>query len=187
MIRKTLVITAALAATSAPAVALAGHDGYQYAKVVDVEPVYRVVQVQIPERECWTEIHYESMPQSRRHSHGGSAIPTIAGGVVGGVIGRQFGSGNGRDAMTVLGTLVGAAVGHQASHRRYERYDDYEYRSVRERPVERCATRYVTEERRDLDGYLVTYRYAGREYTTRTHEHPGKRIRVRVEVTPAAA
>ena len=53
--------------------------------------------------------------------------------------------------------------------------------------MQRCATHYVTEERRDLEGYLVTYRYAGRQYTTRTHQHPGKRIRVRVEVTPASA
>jgi len=186
MIRKTLVLTAAMGATLLPSLALASHDGYQYAKVVDVEPVYRYVQVQIPERECWTEIRYESV--SPRHDRrGGSAVPTIAGGVLGGVIGRQFGSGNGRDAMTVLGTLVGAAVGHQSSHRRYVDYDDHGYPRVRERPVERCTTHYVTEERRDLDGYLVTYRYAGREYTTRTTEHPGERIRVRVEVTPASA
>lgn len=185
MIRKTLVLTAAMAAACLPALALADHDGYQYAKVVDVEPVYRYVQVQIPERECRTEIHYESVPH-RHTRRSGSAMPTIAGGVIGGVIGRQFGSGDGRDAMTVLGTLVGAAVGHQASHRRHDEYS-YGYRGVRERPVERCTTHYVTEERRDLDGYLVTYRYAGRVYTTRTAEHPGKRIRVRVQVTPASA
>lgn len=186
MIRKTLVLTAALAASFAPALALADHDGYQYAKVVDVEPVYSYVQVQVPERECWTEIRYESIPH-RPSRRSGSAVPTIAGGVIGGVIGRQFGSGNGRDAMTVLGTLVGAAVGHQASHRTRDTYDDYGYRRVREHPVERCTTHYITEERRDLDGYLVTYRYAGRTYTTRTREHPGKRIRVRVDVTPASA
>jgi len=53
--------------------------------------------------------------------------------------------------------------------------------------VERCETRYVTQEDKEIDGYYVTYRYAGREYTTRTQEHPGKRIRVRVDVTPAVA
>lgn len=185
MIRKALVLTTAMAAACLPTLASADHDGYQYAKVVDVEPVYRYVQVQIPERECWTEIHYESVP-TRHARRSGSAVPTIAGGVIGGVIGRQFGSGDGRDAMTVLGTLVGAAVGHQASHSRRNHYD-YGYRDVRERPVERCSTHYVTEERRDLDGYRVTYRYAGRVYTTRTAEHPGDRIRVRVQVTPASA
>ena len=53
--------------------------------------------------------------------------------------------------------------------------------------MERCETRYTTREEREPDGYRVTYRYAGREYTTRTEQHPGKRIRVRVEVTPANA
>lgn len=183
MIRKTtLVLMAAVATITVPSLALADHGGYQYAKVVAVEPIYRQVRVQVPERECWTEIQYETVP--RRHErYRGSAVPTIAGGVIGGVVGRQFGKGDGRDAMTVLGTLVGAAIGHQAGHRRYE--DSYRYESVRERPVERCETHYRTEERRDFDGYLVTYRYAGREYTTRTTEHPGDRIRVRVEVTPA--
>ncbi len=185
MIRKTLVLMAAVAATAVPSLALAGHGGYQYAKVVDVEPIYRHVRVQVPERECWTEVEYESAPR-RYERYRGSAVPTIAGGVIGGVVGRQFGKGNGRDAMTVLGTLIGAAVGHQSSHARYAN-DDYRYESVRGRPVERCETHYRTEERRDLDGYLVTYRYAGREYTTRTAEHPGSRIRVRVDVTPAAA
>jgi len=184
MIRKTLVLMAAVAATAVPSLALAGHGGYQYAKVVDVEPIYRHVRVQVPERECWTEIEYETVPR-RYERYRGSAVPTIAGGVIGGVVGRQFGKGDGRDAMTVLGTLIGAAVGHQAGHRSYA--DDYRYESVRERPVERCETHYRTEERRDLDGYLVTYRYAGREYTTRTREHPGDRIRVRVDVTPANA
>ena len=184
MIRKTLVLMAAVAATAAPSLALAGHDGYQYAKVVDVEPIYRFVRIQVPERECWTEIEYETVPR-RIERHRSSAFPTIAGGVIGGVVGRQFGKGRGRDAMTVLGTVVGAAIGHDASHRRYE--DEYRYETVRERPVERCETRYRTEQRRDLDGYLVTYKYAGRVYTTRTSEHPGSRIRVRVEVTPANA
>lgn len=184
MIRKTLVLMAAVATISVPSLALADHGGYQYAKVVDVEPIYRQVRVEVPERECWTEIHYESVP-TRYERYRGSAVPTIAGGVIGGVVGRQFGKGNGRDAMTVLGTLVGAAIGHQAGHRQYD--DSHRYESVRERPVERCETHYRTEERRDLDGYLVTYRYAGREYTTRTDEHPGDRIRVRVEVTPAIA
>jgi uncharacterized protein YcfJ len=184
MIRKTLVLMAAVAATAVPSLALAGPGGYQYAKVVDVEPIYRHVRVQVPERECWTEIEYETVPRRYQRSRS-SAVPTIAGGVIGGVVGRQFGKGDGRDAMTVLGTLIGAAVGHQAGQQRYA--DDYRYESVRERPVERCQTHYRTEERRDLDGYLVTYRYAGREYTTRTTEHPGERIRVRVEVTPASA
>ena len=36
-----------------------------------------------------------------------------------------------------------------------------------------------------IAGYDVTYRYQGRLYHTRTDYDPGRRIRVRVEVTPA--
>ena len=114
-------------------------------------------------------------------------MPTIAGGVIGGVVGRQFGSGNGRDAMTVLGTLIGASIGHEAGRREHHDYDDYGHARVRSHPIERCETHYTTREERELDGYRVTYRFAGREYTTRTQEHPGNRIRVRVDVTPAIA
>ena len=181
----TLVLLAITGAVAMPSLALAGHGGYQYAKVLEVEPVYRYVSIQVPQEECWTEVEYR--PVRHRHRHSGSAFPTIAGGVVGGVIGRQFGSGSGRDAMTVVGTLIGAAVGHQASHRQASEHDDYHHDRVRRQTVERCETRYITREEREADGYLVTYRYAGREYTTRTTEHPGKRIRVRVEVTPAIA
>jgi uncharacterized protein YcfJ len=186
MIRKTIVFVVTMAAIALSPAALAGHDGYRYAKVVDVEPVYRYVTVRIPEEECWTEVRYETVQRPRRRQSG-SVVPTIAGGVIGGVVGRQFGSGNGRDAMTVLGTLIGASIGHEAGHRGHHDYDDYGHTRVRSHPIERCETHYSTREERELDGYRVTYRFAGREYTTRTQEHPGKRIRVRVDVTPAIA
>ena len=68
MIRKILVLTAATLAATLPSLALAGHGGgYQYAKVVDVEPIYRYVQVQVPQRECWTDIEYETVPRHRSH------------------------------------------------------------------------------------------------------------------------
>ena len=37
-----------------------------------------------------------------------------------------------------------------------------------------------------VDGYDVTYEYAGREYVTRMPYDPGERIRIRVDVTPTA-
>ena len=36
-----------------------------------------------------------------------------------------------------------------------------------------------------IDGYEVTYAYAGREYVTRMPYDPGERLRVRGDVTPA--
>lgn len=187
MMRKTLIVLTTAAALALPSMAAASHNKaqFRYAKVVDVRTLYRTETVQIPHRECYTRTEYERVPQRRVSRRYGSAFPTVAGGVIGGVIGRQFGSGNGRDAMTVIGSLVGAAVGHNASQRRHE--EEVRYTTVRSRPVEHCEVWYETEEHRAVDGYLVTYRFAGRTYTTRTDDHPGKRIRIRVNVTPVAA
>lgn len=172
--------------------------GYDYARVVDVDPIIRHVRVRTPVRECWEETRYDeryddydrydsySRHQRPRRSEAGS---TIAGGIIGGVIGRQFGDGKGRDAMTLVGTLVGAAIGNErasqarAYDERHE-YDRYDARVRQSYPVTRCETRYRTDAEERIDGYRVTYRYRGQTYTTRTDYDPGDRIRVRVEVEP---
>ena len=180
---KSLIILTTAIALTLPSIAAAGDGRYRYAKVVDVQPVYGYQTVQIPHRECSTHTEYRRTSYRHDRKRSGSAMPTIAGGVIGGVIGRQFGSGDGRDAMTVVGTLVGAAIGHSASHRQDHRV---RYAGGQSRPVERCETWYETEKQRTVDAYRVTYRYAGRHYQTETTRHPGKRIRVHVDVTPAS-
>lgn len=161
--------------------------GLEYARVVDVTPIVRQVRVETPARECWQETEYRTVRHEESYYPGrraDSAVPAIAGGILGGVIGRQFGSGSGRDAMTAVGVLVGASVASEAA--RNDGYGDrrvsYEQRPV---TVERCETTvsYQVEER--IEGYRVTYVYAGREYTTTTASHPGNRIPVRVTVVPA--
>jgi uncharacterized protein YcfJ len=64
----------------------------------------------------------------------------------------------------------GYVTGHQPVHHRHNR--------------RRCRT--VTEYRRErhVDGYRVTYRYHGHEFTTRTEKHPGRRIPVRLRIRP---
>lgn len=192
MIRKTVIILTTAAAMAVPGIASASHDDdqYQYARVVDVEDLYRYETIQIPHRECYTttahrEVRRNDYRHDRGRRHSGSGFSTVAGGVIGGVIGHQFGKGNGRDAMTIVGTLIGAAVGHNAGHRREDVRPSYTV--VRSYPVERCETRYTTEQRRVADGYRVTYRFAGRDYTTQTYDHPGEEIRIRVAVTPVEA
>ena len=99
----------------------------------------------------------------------------IVGGIVGGVVGNQIGNGRGRDVATVAGTLLGASIGHDLSNRRTH------YRTVTSRHCE-VVERYAEEEH--LVGYRVEYRYKGRTFVTRTDEHPGKWIRVEVDVEP---
>ena len=193
MNRKTMVLMSLLAL---PAAAWAEHDdgeGYrEYARVVDVTPMYRMGEVSVPRRECYEELERVERRgrghDDRYRSRSTSLVPTIAGGVIGGVVGRQFGDGRGRDAMTVIGTLIGAAVASEGSREyRYEEDSDYRrtrYSRARYRTVERCDIAYDTRHEREPDGYLVTYEYEGRTFTTRTDTHPGRRIAVDVEVRP---
>ncbi len=130
------------------------------ARVVDVEPLVRYVTVDRPREQCWNEIVREPVRPF------GVAGQTAAGSIVGAAIGRQFGSGNDRDALTVLGAIAGGAV----AHRRAVVNEGYATRDV---SVQRCevVNDRVTEE--IVDGYLVTYRLDGRNYTMQTDRHPG--------------
>lgn len=147
---------------------------YDYARVVNVEPLRRRVRISEPVRECWDDVAYESDgPLSSRHVGG-----TLLGGLIGGVVGNQIGGGRGRDAARVAGALIGGAIGNNVSHQRQRDYYG------NERTVERCETRYRDSWDERIDGYRVTYEYAGREYTTRMPYDPGDRVRIRVDVTP---
>lgn len=158
-------VLAAHAATADPAGRY--YPQRDYAKVTDVEPITRTVRVHRPRRECWDEdvTYYRPAPYA----------PTLLGGLLGGVIGHQFGSGSGQAAMTVAGALLGGAIGHDASYGAGAPY------TVRE---PRCQVRDEYTEEQRVEGYRVTYVYHGREYTTRTREHPGSRIPVDVVVRP---
>ncbi|MFC6632298.1 glycine zipper 2TM domain-containing protein [Microbulbifer taiwanensis] len=155
-------------------------DGYDYAAVTEVTPIYTDVQVRTPRTQCWDEQVAYQQPVS--------PAGTVIGGLIGAAIGNNLGKRghrgrhhyrhyrHQRGASTVAGAAVGALVGNQISRAS-------------------APTRYVTEQRcqvvdefvthRELVGYDVRYRYNGREYLTRTDQHPGDRIRVRVDVSPA--
>ena len=151
-------------------------DGRYWAKarVVDADPIYREVRVREPRQVC------EDVPVVERTTYRGHSDPgaVLVGAVIGGVIGHQFGGGSGRDAATAAGAFIGA--NHAANNT---------YRSGRvvEREVveTRCETVRAARYEERLDGYDVTYKYHGRLYHTRTAQHPGRTIKVRVSVTPA--
>lgn len=158
------------------------HDRYQWAKVTRVEPIYRTVTVTTPREECWMEdVHRPIFRHYEGHSAGSTVLGGLIGGAIGHEIGRHINRGRGRHGATVAGAVIGAAIGHDKAHRRDHghRHDTVIEQEKRCRVIEESHT----EQR--LEGYDVTYRYRGVHYTSFMHEHPGKRIRVNVNVTPA--
>ena len=156
-------------------------EGYDYARVVDVDPLTRQVRVDTPRRECYEQTRYrDDYPAPRR----GTAGSTILGALIGAGIGNSIGSGDGRRVATVAGAIIGSAVGHDVGERRRDR--DYGYAAE---PVaytqQRCDVRYETSYQERIDGYRVTYEYNGQRYVTRLPYDPGKRLRIRVNVEPA--
>jgi uncharacterized protein YcfJ len=165
----TVMLIASLGVSAGPH----GPRFHDTAKVIEVKPIYQGIEVSRPERYCWdADVSYYEPGQKHYTA-------TVLGGIVGGVMANQLyqGRGRGRDAATLAGTLLGGAIGHDLS----ERHRDGEWVKATER---HCEVRdYTTYEER-LVGYRVKYRYKGRVFTTRTEDHPGKRIPVRVGVQP---
>jgi uncharacterized protein YcfJ len=163
-----------------------GDGAYDYARVVDVQPLVTRVRVSTPQRECWDETRVDNRGYGNG-GYGNSPLPrsaaggAVLGGIVGAVIGHQIGHGHQRDAATAVGAVVGAAVGSQQAQRRAA----YASAPPQSYTVQRCETRYRDEWQERTDGYRVTYVYHGRRQVTEMPNRPGDRIRVRVDVSPA--
>ena len=175
---KLIAAAAGLALASGAALGDDRYDGdgdYDFAPVVNVEPLRHQVRVSEPVRECWQERGYSAdRPFSSNHVGG-----TLLGSAIGIALGNQIGHGRGKDVARVAGAVIGGAIGHNVSvNREQERYGDGG------RGYERCDVRYRDSYEERIDGYRVTYEYAGRQYVTRMPYDPGERIRVRVAVTP---
>lgn len=143
---------------------------YDYAKVIDVRPMYETVRVSSPRQVCRDE---EVVVRSGRRD---SYTSVIAGGIIGGVIGNQVVHGKYRDLGTVAGALLGGSLGND-----YRQRAPYEERYV----TQRCREVAAVHEERQFTGYRVNYRYHGREYWTTMDHDPGKRVRVLVSVDVA--
>lgn len=150
------------------------HDGWAprhaagYGKVIRVKPVYKVVEVSVPEEDCSDARIANTAGEPERAALAGAFV----GGIVGAVAGNQFGKGDGRVVMTVAGTVVGATVGYRAGPGVAELAPDIQW------TYRHCETVDRLETREELVGYRVKYRYRGHMYHMRTDQHPGKRIRV---------
>jgi uncharacterized protein YcfJ len=181
--------------------ASAGHfdrgdrDGYfTWVDVVRVEPVYGVRHVDEPVERCWTvpgaRARHDRWVEVSDRRREGSPAATVLGGVIGGVLGHAIGDGRGEPILTVAGAAIGAAVGHDASRRReddrWRRSDFHDDRRGRPARRERCEVVYEARRTSVFEGYDVVYRYRGREFTRRLDDHPGERMRIRVDLEPVS-
>ncbi len=155
---------------------------YDYARVVDVEPIVDRDRRPVRRDVCYSEPveYYHPRYSGRRDTTGA----TVAGALIGGALGNLVGKGDGRKAATVAGALIGGSIAHDSA-RRHSYYEGGGYYSTGYE--ERCRTETEWRGRDHVVGYDVTYRYEGRTYHATLDRDPGSRLRVRVDrdVTPA--
>ena len=154
---KKIVIFSALAAVATLASA------QEQGRVLSATPI--VQQVGIPQQVCGNETVYSG----NRTSGAGAVMGAIAGGAAGNAIGK----GSGRAAATAIGVIGGAVLGNQIEG------GQPQYQNV-----QRCTTETYYENR--TVGYNGVYEYAGRQYTTRTQNDPGRWIPLSVQPTGQA-
>lgn len=145
---------------------------YDYARVIRATPIYREIRVSNPVRECWDK----PVTHTRNHKSAGGMV---AGGLIGGIVGHQIGKGRGKKLATAVGTILGAQIGHEAvnghvksDHGNYVEYEQH------------CDTRQQVSYEEVIDGYKVIYKYKGQRYNIEMPYDPGKRIKMRIQVSP---
>jgi uncharacterized protein YcfJ len=145
-----------------------GNENIEFAKVVNVTPIYETISYKEPHREC----HYEDRVVHRK----GSKTPVILGSIIGGAIGNELGHNKSNKKVgTVVGAVLGGSIANDISK------SQRGYDTVSERV---CRTTHHVNYKEELTGYNVAYKYRGNTYYTTTDQHPGKRIRVAVSVRP---
>ena len=142
--------------------------------------------------ECWNEqtnnydngYYRDGSGRFYRDDGHGNINGAVIGALVGGALGNQVGKGDGRTAATIGGAVVGAAVGNNIDNN-HDRYNDgYDHYSDNSGVIRRCRMVNDNGNRRNWNGYEVTYRYAGQVYHANTNYNPGRSMRVLVDVRP---
>lgn len=165
---KALKLTTALLLTGAVALpALADDVYYETAQVISVSP--RTETINSPRQECRTDYERSNSYNSGSRDVGGAII----GGLAGGLLGHTVGKGNGKLAATAVGAATGAIVGDRI---------DNDSVTTSTRPIERCTS--IDNWQTVSRGYVVTYRYNGRDLTTVMPYDPGNTVRLRIAVSP---
>lgn len=156
--------------------ALAG-SSLDRAEVVDVAPVYHTVGYEVPVEQC--RLVDVPVNPARHRSYTGPIVGAIIGAAIGNAVGHNK---TNKKVGVAVGAVLGGSIGWDIQRRR--RQGHHQSQHVAYGAEEICETVYETEQRQQLDGYDVTYRYAGQTHTTRMDHDPGQYLQVRVRVTP---
>lgn len=182
-VTKALIVIGVIGAVSLPAAAKkyrshANHNNsaYDYAHVVDADPVYQTYQVNHPVEKCYDK--RVPVKHSRHYSNQKTRTPDILGAVIGGVIGNQFGRGDGRKVATVAGAVLGGSIGRDV------RLNNRHSKHVSYRTVQHCEVQDSYTTKKEIVGYDVAYKYRGNVFHTRLNQHPGDKIKVKITVNP---
>lgn len=116
-------------------------------KVIQSQPLYRMVTIRTPHQECWDE---QVQMQNNNNNY---PIGTIIGGVAGGVLGHQIGKGRGKKVATIGGAILGSIVGHNLSNTQ----STQGYKTIR-----RCKTEYSERQEERFVGYKNIADFQGR-------------------------
>lgn len=167
---RVTVLASALVTAVFTAPAMANDQYSDAARVLSVTP--QTERVNMPRQECRTEYQQQSYSNNNQ-----SIAGAVIGGVAGGLLGSTIGRGNGRVAAAAVGAGVGAMAGNSIGN---NQNNGVTTRSV---PVQNC---YQVDNWQTVNsGYLVTYEYNGRTYSTVTDTRPGNTIDVNVAVSPS--
>ncbi len=102
------------------------HRNQAFGRVVNVQPVYKQVQIRKPHKECWTEYQYHETSNGynaparlsqRRNRNASPLLGTIVGGAIGNQLGRYSASSEARIGATIAGALIGTVVGNESINR----------------------------------------------------------------------
>ena len=180
---KLLIKTSLVTALVLTAFSSYGQDHYSYqqssfydrAKVISVTPIVEQVKIALPRQKCKPRYYQK---QYRPHDDG-DTLTTVAGAVIGGVVGNQvLKNSKYRDIGTVAGAVIGGSITSNSGHNSYQVH----HSNGGFRHHHQCRDRYQIVD--EIVAYQVKYRYQGEIFSTRMKHHPGKRIDVKVSVSP---
>jgi len=159
------IITGVILAAAAGFIGQQVNAGERQATVTHVETYYSWVNKWTPVREC--TLQDKPIYESRRNNDGDILLGLILGGVSGKVI-------TGDDKGAIAGSVIGGVIGANNGRKKITGY----------KTIEVCDTVNKKTKTKQIDGYLVTFKWKGirGEANTNRKYHVGEKIPVMVNL-----